>query len=127
MNITKHLIECIYVTSTAFTCIAIGIYSALKHKREQCKAAIFIACIAILLSFICGYEYYVEQQNMYCPNCHYEYKTNEELNYCPECNTKLRNWCDSCNKYLPDSATETCPYCVKEIEFKVGDIPNDSN
>ena len=64
---------------------------------------------------------------MYCPNCHYEYKTNEELNYCPECNTKLRNWCDSCNKYLPDSATETCPYCGKEIEFKVGDIPNDSN
>ena len=79
MNITKHLIECIYVTSTAFTCIAIGIYSALKHKREQCKAAIFIACIAILLSFICGYEYYVEQQNMYCQNCHYEYKTNEKF------------------------------------------------
>lgn len=123
MNITKHLIECIYVTSTAFTCIAIGIYSALKHKREQCKAAIFIACIAILLSFICGYEYYVEQQNMYCQNCHYEYKTNEELNYCPECNAKLTNKCDNCNKYLPDSATDTCPYCGESLKTKVGEIP----
>ena len=58
---------------------------------------------------------------------HYEYKTNEKFDYCPECNAKLTNKCDSCNKYLPDSATNTCPYCGKEIEVKIGEIPPGNN
>lgn len=123
MNITKNLIDCIFLACLGFSCIAVGIYLALKNKKELCMAAISVACLSVLLSFLYGYEYYVEQQNMYCPNCNYVYKNIDDYDYCPECNAKLTNKCDSCNKYLPDSATDTCPYCGETINTKVGEIP----
>ena len=110
-----------------FSCIAVGIYLALKNKKELCMVAISVACLSVLLSFLCGYEYYVEQQNMYCPNCNCVYKNIDDYDYCPECGIKLKNICDSCGKTLSDKDINICPYCGKEIEFKVGDIPNDSN
>ena len=88
---------------------------------------IYLSVLTLFFSIYGGYKYYISQKQDFCPNCHYEYKTNEKFDYCPECNAKLTNKCDSCNKYLPDSATDTCPYCGKEIEFEVGEIPNNSN
>ena len=88
---------------------------------------IYLSIFILFISIYGGYKFYVSQKQDFCPNCHYEYKTNEKFDYCPECNAKLTNKCDSCNKYLPDSATDTCPYCGKENEFEVGEIPNNSN
>ena len=41
--------------------------------------------------------------------------------------TKLKNQCDSCGKILSDKDINICPYCGKEIETKVGEIPSKSN
>ena len=35
--------------------------------------------------------------------------------------------CDSCGKILSDKDINICPYCGKEIETKVGEIPSKSN
>ena len=115
MNITKNLIDCIFFACLGFSCIAVGIYLALKNKKELCMVAISVACLSVLLSFLCGYEYYVVYKNI------------DDYDYCPECGIKLKNICDSCGKTLSDKDINICPYCGKEIEFKVGDIPNDSN
>ena len=115
-------------------CIMLGIFSlslfvlafVIGRKMDMIT---FIAgsLIFAVATFAVGHSYYVEKQYEFCPNCHYEYKTNEKFDYCPECNAKLTNKCDSCNKYLPDSATDTCPYCGKEIEVKIGEIPPGNN
>ena len=34
MNITKNLIDCIFFACLGFSCIAVGIYLALKNKKE---------------------------------------------------------------------------------------------
>ena len=89
MNITKNLIDCIFFVCLGFSCIAVGIYLALKNKKELCMAAISVACLSVLLSFLYGYEYYVEQQNMYCPNCNYVYKNrSEERRVGKECRSR---------------------------------------
>ena len=54
MNITKNLIDCIFFACLGFSCIAVGIYLALKNKKELCMAAISVACLSVLLSFLCG-------------------------------------------------------------------------
>lgn len=74
-----------------------------------------------------GHEYYIKQKDEFCPNCYYQYQAYEDYTYCPECGTKLKNQCNSCGKTLSDKDINICPYCGKKIEFKVGDIPNDSN
>ena len=127
MNITKNLIDCIFFVCLGFSCIAVGIYLALKNKKELCMAAISVACLSVLLSFLYGYEYYVEQQNMYCPNCNYVYKNIDDYDYCPECGIKLKNICDSCGKILSDKDINICPYCGEKIETKVGEIPSINN
>ena len=127
MNITKNLIDCIFFACLGFSCIAVGIYLALKNKKELCMAAISVACLSVLLSFLYGYEYYVEQQNMYCPNCNCVYKNIDDYDYCPECGIKLKNICDSCGKTLSDKDINICPYCGEKIETKVGEIPSVNN
>lgn len=73
------------------------------------------------------YNYADEMKTDICPNCNYTYQLSNNYTYCPQCNTKLKNKCDNCNRIIPDEATETCPYCGKEIEFKVGEIPTEIN
>ena len=118
---------------TIVYCINLIILSILFVKKaifffsnEEKFAGVMCICLSILTLFCSiygGYKYYISQKQDFCPNCHYEYKTNEKFDYCPECNAKLINKCDSCNKYLPDSATDTCPYCGETINTKVGEIP----
>ena len=88
---------------------AISFFS--NEKKFAGGMCICLSVLTLFFSIYGGYKYYVSQKQDFCPNCHYEYKTNEKFDYCPECNAKLTNKCDSCNKYLPDSATNTCPYC----------------
>ena len=88
---------------------------------------LYLLFFAIIFGSLSGIEYFHNNKVEYCPTCHYEYKVIDDYDYCPQCNTKLTNKCDSCNKYLPDSATDTCPYCGKEIETKVDEIQNESN
>lgn len=111
-------------------CIMLGIFSlslfvlafVIGRKMDMIT---FIAgsLIFAVATFAVGHSYYVEKQYEFCPNCQYQYHSYEKFDYCPECNAKLRNKCDSCNKYLPDSATGTCPYCGETINTKVGEIP----
>ena len=122
---------------TIVYCINLIILSILFVKKaifffsnEEKFAGVMCICLSILTLFCSiygGYKYYISQKQDFCPNCHYEYKTNEKFDYCPECNAKLTNKCDNCHKELQGEATKACPYCGKEIEFKVGDIPNDIN
>lgn len=56
MNITKNLIDCIFFVCLGFSCIAVGIYLALKNKKELCMAAISVACLSVLLTFLYGDE-----------------------------------------------------------------------
>lgn len=119
---------------TIVYCIILIILSILVVKRaifffsnEEKFAGGMCICLSILTLFFSiygGYKYYISQKQDFCPNYHYEYKTNEKFDYCPECNAKLTNKCDNCNKYLPDSATDTCPYCGAEIKPKVGEQPS---
>ena len=88
---------------------------------------LYLLFFAIIFGSLSGIEYLHKNKFEYCPTSHYEYKVIYDYDYWPQCNTKLTNKCDSCNKYLPDSATDTCPYCGKEIETKVGEIQNESN
>ena len=126
----KFIVTIVYciiliILSILFVIKAISFFSIkAKFAGGMC---IYLSVLTLFFSIYGGYKYYVSQKQDFCPNCHYEYKTNEKFDYCPECNAKLTNKCDSCNKYLPDSATDTCPYCGKEIEFEVGEIPNNSN
>lgn len=111
-------------------CIMLGIFSlslfvlafVIGRKMDMIT---FIAgsLIFAVATFAVGHSYYVEKQYEFCPNCHYQYQVYEQYDYCPECNAKLINKCDNCNKYLPDSATDTCPYCGETINTKVGEIP----
>ena len=88
---------------------------------------LIVAMYWIGATFLTGHEYYIKQKDEFCPNCYYQYQAYEDYTYCPECGTKLKNQCNSCGKTLSDKDINICPYCVKEIEFKVGDIQNDSN
>jgi RNA polymerase subunit RPABC4/transcription elongation factor Spt4 len=136
-KITKEEFKMIEFIVTIVNCIILIILNILFVKQaifffsnEEKFAGgmcIYLSVLTLFFSFYGGYKYYISQKQDFCPNCHYEYKTNEKFDYCPECNAKLTNKCDSCNKYLPDSATDTCPYCGKEIEVKIGEIPPGNN
>lgn len=114
-------------------CIMLGIFSlslfvlALSGREIDMITLIPSSLILAVTAFAVGHSYYVDKQYEFCPNCHFEYQVYEKYDYCPQCSTKLTNKCDNCHKELQDEATKACPYCGKEIEFKVGDIPNDSN
>ncbi|MFQ8924365.1 MAG: zinc ribbon domain-containing protein [Hominilimicola sp.] len=115
-------------------CIILGIFSLslfvtafISGREIDMITLIPSSLILAVTAFAVGHSYYVEKQYEFCPNCHYQYQVYEQYDYCPQCNTKLTNKCDNCHKELPDEAIKACPYCGKEIEFKVGDIPNDSN
>mgnify|MGYP000273510766 FL=1 len=115
------------------TCIFFGILSLLLFITGICSIcfediglgviSIFLSVVFAVVTIFCGDVYFKNQQFVYCPNCHYQYQVYEQYDYCPECNTKLTNKCDNCNKYLPDSATDTCPYCGETIKTKIGEIP----
>lgn len=110
-------------------CIMLGIFSlslfvlafVIGRKMDMIT---FIAgsLIFAVATFAVGHSYYVEKQYEFCPNCHFEYQVYEKYDYCPQCSTKLTNKCDNCHKELPDSATDTCPYCGETIKTKVGEI-----
>ena len=51
MNITKNLIDCIFFVCLGFSCIAVGIYLALKNKKSYVWRLISVACLSVLLSF----------------------------------------------------------------------------
>ena len=122
----KFIVTIVYciiliILSILFVIKAISFFSnKAKFAGGMC---IYLSVLTLFFSIYGGYKYYVSQKQDFCPNCHYEYKTNEKFDYCPECNAKLTNKCDNCNKYLPDSATDTCPYCGETINTKVGEIP----
>ncbi len=126
----KFIVTIVYciiliILSILFVIKAISFFSIkAKFAGGMC---IYLSVLTLFFSIYGGYKYYVSQKQDFCPNCHYEYKTNEKFDYCPECNAKLTNKCDSCNKYLPDSATDTCPYCGSKIDTRVGEIPAISN
>ena len=115
------------------TCIILGVLSLILFITGICfiiyedialsSYSIFLAIILAFGAAYCGHVYFKDQQFVFCPNCQYQYHSYEKFDYCPECNAKLRNKCDSCNKYLPDSATGTCPYCGESLKTKVGEIP----
>lgn len=120
---SEMLITCIFVGILSLLLFITGICSICFEDIELGVISIFFSVVFAVVAIFCGDIYFKNQQFVYCPNCHYEYKTNEKFDYCPECNAKLTNKCDSCNKYLPDSATDTCPYCGETINTKVGEIP----
>ena len=117
------LVSCIFVGILSLLLFITGICSICFEDIGLGFISIFFSVVFAVVTIFCGDIYFKNQQFVYCPNCHYEYKTNEKFDYCPECNAKLTNKCDSCNKYLPDSATDTCPYCGETINTKVGEIP----
>lgn len=41
MNITKNLIDCIFFVCLGFSCIAVGIYLALKNKKRAMYGGYF--------------------------------------------------------------------------------------
>lgn len=111
-------------------CIILGIFSLslfvmafISGREIDMITLIPSSLILAVTAFAVGHSYYVEKQYEFCPNCHYQYQVYEQYDYCPQCSTKLTNKCDSCNKYLPDSATNTYPYCGETIKTKVGEIP----
>ena len=76
------------------------------------------------------------QQYSKSPNCDKSLKDMKNIEQCPCCNFELNqvvtskaNECPECHHSFEgmDYIKDVCPYCGKEIEFKVGDIPNDSN
>ena len=122
-KMSEMLITCIFVGILSLLLFITGICSICFEDIGLGVISIFFSVVFAVVTIFCGDIYFKNQQFVYCPNCHYEYKTNEKFDYCPECNAKLTNKCDSCNKYLPDSATDTCPYCGETINTKVGEIP----
>lgn len=115
-------------------CIIMGIFSVslfvlafISGREIDMITLIPSSLILAVTAFAVGHSYYVDKQYEFCPNCHFQYQVYEQYDYCPQCSTKLTNKCDNCHKELQGEATKACPYCGKEIEFKVGDIPNDSN
>ena len=112
------------------TCI-FHIYKSFKdekiYRNINIGSAIAFGLLSVFVSFYIIYNYADEMKTDICPNCNYTYQLSNNYTYCPQCNTKLKNKCDNCNRIIPDEATETWPYCGKEIEFKVGEIPTDIN
>lgn len=121
------LISCIFVGILSLLLFITGICSICFEDIGLGFISIFFSIVFAVVAIFCGDIYFKDQQFVFCPNCQYQYHSYEKFDYCPECNAKLRNKCDSCNKYLPDSATDTCPYCGKEIEVKIGEIPPGNN
>ena len=77
-----------------------------------------------------------DQNISQCPNCKKSLEGMKNIEQCPYCNfelsqvlTQKTNKCPECHHSFEgmDYIKDVCPYCGKEIEFKVGDIPNDSN
>ena len=56
------------------------------------------------------------------------FDTNVQKQYYQTINTEVTE-CQYCHRSFEgmDYIKDVCPYCGKEIEFKVGDIPNDIN
>ena len=56
------------------------------------------------------------------------FDTNVQKQYYQTINTEVTE-CQYCHRSFEgmDYIKDVCPYCGKEIEFKVGGIPNDSN
>lgn len=112
------------------TCI-FHIYKSFKdekiYRNINIGSAIAFGLLSVFVSFYIIYNYADEMKTDICPNCNYTYQLSNNYTYCPRCNTKLKNKCDNCNRIIPDEATETCPYCGKKIEFKVGEIPTEIN
>ena len=117
------LVSCIFVGILSLLLFITGICSICFEDIELGVISIFFSVVFAVVAIFCGDIYFKNQQFVYCPNCHYQYQVYEQYDYCPQCNTKLTNKCDNCNKYLPDSATDTCPYCGETINTKVGEIP----
>lgn len=120
---SEMLITCIFVGILSLLLFITGICSICFEDIGLGVISIFFSVVFAVVTIFCGDIYFKNQQFVYCPNCHYQYQVYEQYDYCPQCNTKLTNKCDSCNKYLPDSATDTCPYCGETINTKVGEIP----
>ena len=97
------------------------------YRSSNIGGAIAFGLLSVFVSVYIIYNYADEMKTDICPNCNYTYQLSNNYTYCPQCNTKLKNKCDNCNRIIPDEATETCPYCGKEIEFKVGEIPTEIN
>lgn len=118
---------CIFVVILCLLLFITGICSICFKNIELGIISIFLSVVFAVVAIFCADVYFKNQQFVYCPNCHYQYQVYEQYDYCPQCSTKLTNKCDNCHKELQDEAIKACPYCGKEIEFKVGDMPNNSN
>lgn len=126
-KLSANLVICVVCGIFSLLFFAGGIYFLYDKDRFKGVLAFIVAMYWTGATFCTGHKYYIKQKDEFCPNCYYQYQAYEDYTYCPECGTKLKNQCDSCGKILSDKDINICPYCGKEIEFKVGDIPNDSN
>ena len=109
------IVYCIILIILSILFVKQAIFFFSNEEKFAGGMCIYLSILTLFFSIYGGYKYYISQKQDFCPNYHYEYKTNEKFDYCPECNAKLTNKCDNCNKYLPDSATDTCPYCGETI------------
>ena len=116
------LITCIILQYSSMILFITGICFIIYEDITLSSYSIFLAIILAFGNAYCGHVYF-NNNSCFVRIVNISIIHMRNLTIALNHNTKLRNKCDSCNKYLPDSATDTCPYCGETINTKVGEIP----